>query len=138
VDTIEWDAAKHLRNKYFFIPGGMEDPYTWTFEHPDHAHLVLYQGTKIIGYTHIQFWPDNRAAMRIIVLEEDCRRKGLGSTFLAMCEKWLNHLGCTSLHVESHPNAFAFYQQNGYVDMPFNDPDGYESDPNDIPLGKVV
>ena len=85
----EWDAAKHLRNKYFFEPHNIEDPYTWTFNHPQHKHLVLYQGTEIIGYAHIQLWADERAAMRIIVIDEAKRNNHFGRKFLHLCEKWL-------------------------------------------------
>ena len=62
----EWAAAKHFRDTYFFGPHGIEDPYTWTFNHSEHAHLVLYQACEIIGYAHIQFWPYHRAAIRIL------------------------------------------------------------------------
>src|SRR5262245_13744640 len=78
----EWDAAKRLRQKYFFDPLSISDPYTWTFDHKEHAHLILYQGTQIIGYAHIQFWEDQRAALRIIVIDAPYRQHGLGSQFL--------------------------------------------------------
>ncbi len=134
----EWQAAKHFRDTYFFGPYGIEDPYTWTFHHKDHAHLVLYQGTEIIGYAHIQFWPDQRAAMRIIVIDENKRNQGLGSRFLAFIEKWLKRLNIQSIHVESRQSSLKFYLKNGYTDMPFNDPDGHESDPHDVSVGKVL
>jgi GrpB-like predicted nucleotidyltransferase (UPF0157 family) len=136
-DETEWGAAKHFRQKYFFSPHGIDDPYTWTFNHPEHAHLILYQGTEIIGYAHIQFWPANRAAMRIIVIEEGKRNSRAGSAFLGWCEKWLKSMGINSLHAESRPTSLGFYTKNGYVEMPFNDPEGYESDPQDIAVGKA-
>ena len=43
----EWAAAKAMRQKYFFDKVSIEDPYGWTFDHPDHKHLVLYQGSDI-------------------------------------------------------------------------------------------
>ena len=49
----EWDFAKKLRNKYFFDPLAIEDPYTWTFDHKEHAHFILYQDDTMIGYAHI-------------------------------------------------------------------------------------
>lgn len=136
-DETEWQAAKHLRNTYFFGPHGIEDPYTWTFNHKSHVHFVLYQGTEIIGYTHIQLWPAQRAAMRIIVIEEPHRHKGLGGQFLALCEQWLQAQGYQSLHVESSPKAVAFYRKYGYVNMPFDDPDGHEGGPEDVAMGKI-
>lgn len=134
----EWTASQHFRQKYFFDKVPIADPYTWTFDHPQHAHLIFYQGVDIIGYAHVQFWPDKRAALRIIVIDENQRRKGLGKQFLKYIEQWLKQKNYTSLHTESSPDAFAFYKAQGYIDMPFNDPDGYESDPKDLPLGKVL
>ena len=134
----EWAAAKHFRNTYFFGPHGIEDPYTWTFKHEKHAHLVLYQGTEIIGYAHIQFWPDQRAAIRIIAIDENKRNQDSGSKFLALIEKWLKSFGVKSIHAESRQSSLRFYLKNGYTNMPFDDPENHESDPNDVPVGKLL
>ncbi|HCJ1102230.1 TPA: GNAT family N-acetyltransferase [Legionella pneumophila] len=134
----EWASAKHFRDTYFFGPHGIDDPYTWTFDHCEHTHLILYQGTEIIGYAHIQFWTDRRAAIRIIAIDEGTRRKNAGSTFLVLIEKWLKNLGVKSIHAESRQSSLKFYLKNSYVDMPFGDPEGHESDPNDVPVGKVL
>jgi GrpB-like predicted nucleotidyltransferase (UPF0157 family)/GNAT superfamily N-acetyltransferase len=137
-DETEWYIAKHFRNKYFFNEMKIDDPYTWTFHSPDHSHLVLYQGVEIIGYAHIQTWPLNRAALRIIVIDETKRNDGFGSSFLRFCEDWLRRGGCKSIHVESSRSALAFYRKNFYIEMPFNDPDFYTSDPEDIAVGKIL
>lgn len=137
-DNTEWAAAKNFRDKYFFGPHGIEDPYTWTFHHESHAHLILYQGTEIIGYAHIQFWPESRAAIRIIVVDEDKRNKNAGSQFLALSEKWVKSLNIKSIHAELRATSLGFYRKNGYIDMPFNNPESHEHDPNDIPVGKVL
>ena len=134
----EWEAVRHLRNKYFFDKVPMVDPYTWTFDHKDHAHFVFYQGTKIVGYAHIQLWPEQRSALRIIVIDELYRKQGLGGQFLILCERWLKEKGYKTLYTQSSPDAHSFYRKQGYTEMPFNDPDGYESDPHDIDMGKVL
>ena len=137
-DNTEWAAAKHFRDIYFFGPHGIEDPYTWTFNHEEHAHLVLYQGTEIIAYAHIQFWPNQRAAIRIIATDENKQNQNFGSSFLALIEKWLKSLGITSIHAESRQSSLRFYLKNGYCSMPFDDPEGHKSDPNDVPVGKLL
>jgi len=129
-------AVRHLRNKYFFDRIPIEDPYTWTFKDPRHVHFVLYTGAQIIGYAHIQLWPDDCAAMRIIVIDEPYRNKGIGSQFLKLCERWLSHQKIKKLLIQSSPDAYKFYCNNNYFKMPFNDPDGHESDPRDIEIGK--
>lgn len=133
---FEWKAARLFRQKYFFDRVPMDDPYMWTFNHPQHVHFVVYIGTNIIGYAHIQLWPDDRAALRIIVIDESYRNKGYGTKFLKFCEKWLSQQNIKKLLVQSRPEAYQFYYKNGYIEMPFNDPDGHETHPDDIEVGK--
>ncbi|MDF2578277.1 MAG: hypothetical protein K0S74_1761 [Chlamydiales bacterium] len=137
-DEEEWATAKQLRQKYFFSPLGIYDPYVWTFNHPEHVHLILYRGAEMIGYAHIQLWSDHRAAIRIIVIDEDKRNNHFASQFLSIFERWLKNLGVKSIHAESKPTSINFYLKNGYVLMPFNDPNRYESESQDIAVGKML
>ncbi len=137
-DDEEWNAAKHFRQKNFFDKANISDPYTWTFNHPEHEHLVLYQGTEIVGYAHIQLWPQNRAALRIIVIDTDRHNLGLGKQFINLIESWLRSREIKTLHAESSPEAVKFYGACGYTEMPFNDPDEYPSDSRDSPMGKIL
>jgi GrpB-like predicted nucleotidyltransferase (UPF0157 family) len=50
----EWESVRRLRQKYFFDRVPIDDPYIWTFKNPQHVHFILYKGTNIIGYAHIQ------------------------------------------------------------------------------------
>lgn len=134
----EWDFAKKMRQKYFFDKVPVSDPYEWTFNHPNHAHFVLCQGMDMIGYAHIQLWPKSRAAIRIIVIEETKRSHGCGKQFLTWIETWLKWQGYRSIHTESSPNAVRFYEHMGYTVMPFDDPDGNETDARDTPMGKLL
>lgn len=135
---VEWEAAKKFRQEYFFDKVPVSDPYTWTFDHPDHVHFVLYQGVDIIGYAHIQQWHDQRVAMRIIVVDTARRRKGHGRQFPRWVEQWLKQKGYITLHVESSPAAVPFYEAAGYKEMPFNNPEGGETEPPDIPMAKEL
>lgn len=135
---VEWETAKLFRQKYFFDKVPTSDPYIWTMGHPDHTHFIVYKGLEIVGYAHIQFWPNARVAMRIIVIDEDRRKHGFGSQFLNFIEQWLKTQNFVSIHTESTPDALGFYQTHGYINMPFDDPEGYESHPQDIPVGKLL
>ncbi|MFI4938719.1 MAG: GNAT family N-acetyltransferase [Candidatus Berkiellales bacterium] len=134
----EWESVRNFRQKYFFDKVPISDPYTWTFDHQDHLHFVLYQGAKIIGYAHIQLWPESRAALRIIVIDESLRNRGAGGEFLNRCERWLKQQGVRVLHTQSSPAAHPFYLKYSYTKMPFNDPDGHEGYPQDIDMGKML
>ena len=134
----EWDFAKKIRQESFFDKVQIKDPYEWTFNHPDHVHLILYRGIDMLGYAHIQFWQDARTALRIIVVNESERNQGLGFGFLMLIEKWLKIKGFKSLHAEASPKALSFYERYGYIPMPFNDPDNHPSCPKDTPMGKML
>ncbi|CEG56102.1 bifunctional GrpB family protein/GNAT family N-acetyltransferase [Legionella fallonii] len=134
----EWQATRHFRQKYFFDKVPIADPYTWTFDHPDHIHFVLYRGTLIVGYAHIQLWPDQRAALRIIVIEDFLRNQGMGRYLLSFIERWLKATNILKLQIQSSPEAYPFYLHHQYVKMAFNDPDDHGSDPRDIEIGKVL
>lgn len=136
--TREWEAVRNFRQLCFLEKTGLSDTYTWTFEDPNHIHLILYQGSEIIGYTHIQICPNKRAVMRIIFINELNRNHKFGRQFLSLCEKWLKSKGYKSLHVKASPSAIQFYSLNGYIDMPFDESGGYESEPQDIALGKEL
>jgi hypothetical protein len=136
----EWDAVHRLRQLYEAV---LFDPQGLTFEQDDHMHLVLYQGTEIIGYAHLQLWPQNKAAMRTLMIDNTHRNHQYGSQFLALSEKWLKSRGFQSLHVKIPPSAQRFYRKNGYLDMPFHDLEGNEynhhkGNPFDMALGKLL
>ncbi len=134
----EWETTKAYRQKYFFDKVPMDDSYTWTFNYAEHTHFVLYKGTQIIGYVHLQHWPNQRAVMRIIVIDEAFRNQKYGSYLLELCEKWLKLQGFKSLHVQSSPQAYNFYYKYGYTKMPFDGLDTHERDPQDIEVGKIL
>ncbi|MBB72120.1 MAG: hypothetical protein CMF50_06960 [Legionellales bacterium] len=133
-----WKYAKIMRQKYFFDNVPMEDPYTWTFNHAEHLHFILYHCDERLGYAHIQLWPERRAAIRIIVINETERSKSYGSSFLQIIENYLATSGYQCIQAESRRESLHFYEKNGYSAMPFNDPDGHESCEEDIPVGKYL
>lgn len=49
-----------------------------------------------------------------------------------------DYKGYESIHTESSPVALKFYQAINYMEIPFNDPDGYEGSLNDIAMGKLL
>jgi len=134
----ELEIAKKFRQKYFFDKVPVNDPYTWTFNHPGHLHLLLYKGVEIVGYSHVQLWPENRSAMRIIVIDEIKRNSGMGGNFLELIEKLLKTKEYKILHTESSPEAVSFYRKHGYIEMLFNDPEGEKTDPRDTAMGKML
>lgn len=137
-DQTEWKAAKRLRHDYLSDRGVQDDLYTRTFDNKEHEHLVLYRGTEIVGYAHIQLWPGHRAMLRMMQIEETERGHGYGGQFLELIEKWLKIRGYRSIHAESCSKAFPFYQRHHYTPMPLDDPEDNPSAPGEMPMGKQL
>ena len=127
-----------FRQKYFFDNVPISDPYTVTFSHPDHVHFVLYKGTEIIGYAHLQLWKNQRSAIRMIIINEHLRGQKYGSQLLVICQNWLKQQGVKSVHVQASPKICEFYSMHGYSEMPFNEPAACEISTQDIDLGKIL
>ena len=136
--AYEWETARALRQRYFFDKIPIPDPYEWTFNDNGHVHFVLYKGTRIIGYAHLQLWEKARAALRIIVIDEPFQKQGFGHYLMGLCEKWLKLSHYKSLHIQSSRSVQLFYEKQGYKEMPFNDPQGEETHSQDIDMGKIL
>jgi spectinomycin phosphotransferase len=134
----EKKKALDFRQKHFFGQRGFKDPYAWTLDDKDHLHWLLYDGDKVIGYAHVQIWPEHRAALRIIVIDEQHRGSGMGKYLMDCCEEGLKKQGIILLQTEASPNAYLFYKKLGYIDMPFNNPDGEATHPDDRAMGKYL
>ena len=132
----EWNAAKRLRQRQFFDKVPIQDPYEWTFNHPDHLHFILYSGVEIVGYAHVQLCAESIAILRIIAIEENHRGGGLGKTLLQRIERWLEKSGRKCLYTDASPDALSFYLSQGYTEMVFDDPEVDARDSRDTPVGK--
>lgn len=134
----EKKEALDFRQKHFFDRLGIQDPYRSAVGKKDHLHWLLYDGGKAIGYAHVQIWPDHRAALRIIVIDEQVRGHGMGKYLMEYCERTLKGQGVTLFQTEASPNAFHFYKKLGYIEMPFNNPDQEPTHPDDRGMGKYL
>ena len=132
------EAILQLRQRNFFDRLSIQDPYLWTFDHKEHGHFVLCAGEKVIGYAHVQYWPDHRAALRIIVIDEAERKRGYGAHLLKLCEERLRAEGIRVLQTEAGSDVVEFYRGLGYTEMLFNDPDNHPTDKRDVAMGKAL
>ena len=136
-ETEKKDALD-FRQHHFFDRLGFEDPYRWTLEQKDHIHWLLYDENRVVGYVHVQLWSGNRAALRIIVIAEQLRGHGAGQYLMNHCEEELKKRGISILQTEASPTAYLFYKKLGYIDMPFNNPEGEPTHPDDKAVGKYL
>jgi GrpB-like predicted nucleotidyltransferase (UPF0157 family) len=110
----EWDTAKQLRQQYFANHANIEDPYIYTFNDPNHTHFVFYQGTKIIGYAHVEHRLEN-SVIHIIVINEAPHCCALTEYFLKLIERWLKQRKVQYVYIETSPKDYEFYLKQGYI-----------------------
>lgn len=118
----EWKAYHRIRKELIFDLMNVEyDPSHPTITDPNHYHFVLYKGVTIIGVAHLEFLSANEAALRPFAIDTLYQNRGLGSVYLTILEKWLQHHGKTILRLHANAEAYSFYERMGCVLMPFNE-----------------
>lgn len=85
----EWNAARRLRQKHFMATKSIKDPYTWTFKLASHVHFMLYHGTEIIGYAHMEVWPDASATIHLMIVDDKKHDDGFEAKFTAVLDRWM-------------------------------------------------
>lgn len=116
----EWTAYHRIRKQQIFDPLNVQyDPNHPTLKDQAHVHLVLYQGSEIVGAAHLEFLSQTEVALRPFAIDALYQNKGTGSKFLTAVERWLSEQGVRLLRLHAHPKALSFYLRLGYVPMPF-------------------
>ena len=76
---IEWATVRALCPEHFLD------------RHKDHIHFVFYKNSEIIGYSHLQLCPKNRASLLMLAIDKRYRNLGWDSLFLKLLKRWLKH-----------------------------------------------
>jgi GrpB-like predicted nucleotidyltransferase (UPF0157 family) len=84
----EWNAVKDLRRRHF--PAGDETLASdcWIFDHPEHEHFVLCEGSEIAGYAHIRLNPESSQATLCVAPEEENCGRNLKTEFSSIIKAW--------------------------------------------------
>lgn len=135
----EWEAYHHIVTEQIFDPIHV----AYDRNHPsitaeNHFHFVLSKGTVIVTVAHVEFLNENEAALRSLATDENYKRRGFGKVMMDLLEKWLKQQGKTIIKIRVTLRAEQFYRKLGYIEMPFNDPEGHQGSACDIVLGKKL
>ncbi len=134
----EWSAAKKHRNEYFSNLYKIKDPYTYTFNDENHKHCILYKGTEIIGYTHIQLLDKNKAIIHMTTMEKLKSKENYKSKFIQFIEKWLRLQNYKVIHVKVAPLESQYYEKQGYKSIIQSDSDDFDSHSCNVVMGKIL
>lgn len=124
----EWNAVKKWRAHYFCGKGLQPDPYIKLLDDSAHVHLVVLKKTTIIGYAHIQLYPNNNAVLRFMFINEDHRKQHVGRDLLTFIEQWLISRDFKILYSDISPDCLQFFKKYGFKDMIFTNPDYNKED----------
>lgn len=76
--------------------------------------------------------------LKPIIIDEKLRAQGMGKYLMDACEQALKQRGIKLLQTEASPSAYSFYKKLGYIEMPFNNPDGEPTHIDDRAMGKYL
>ncbi len=138
VHQDEWTEYHRIRKKEIFdtIENLVYDPSHRTISDPNHNHLVLYKGTKIIGIAQVEFKNSDYCILRSIAIDKHSQGKGYGKHLLMLIEKWIKSKGVAKIYLHTD-DAVVFYKKLGYQEMYFEDNDGLNMGQK-IDLGKKL
>jgi GNAT superfamily N-acetyltransferase len=88
---------------------------------PDHSLLVAESDGRVVGLLHVFARPaienPREAVVQALVVDERCRRAGVGRMLMAAAERWGTERDCRSVVLSSNvarAPAHAFYAAVGY------------------------
>lgn len=82
--TREWEKVKSLRKAYCQMAACPDELIM-----DNHSHVVLLQGTRIIGYADISLTPQGQAHLAMLIIETGFEQ--YREEFMAMLERWFMH-----------------------------------------------
>jgi GNAT superfamily N-acetyltransferase len=106
---------------YEISQAGVEARVDGVLTEPRHCLLVAERGRRIVGLMHVFARPaienPREAVVQALVVDEGCRRTGVGRMLTAAAERWGADHGCRSVMLESNIArlpAHRFYAALGY------------------------
>jgi GNAT superfamily N-acetyltransferase len=87
----------------------------------DHTVLVADRENRVVGFLHAYVRPalekPPEAVVQALVVDQACRKKGIGKILMSAAERWATQRGFSSVALTSNilrEDAHAFYKALGY------------------------
>ena len=80
-------------------------------------HIMACDNDKIVGVARLHFNSKEEAQIRYMAVDENYRRKGIGSMLLKKLEEIAKQKNAKHIVLNARENAVEFYRKNGYVVM---------------------
>ena len=113
-----WSAFHRIRREVLFEARGRIGVYV--SDHPDdldpnnHPLLLLEQG-RPRATTRVDLLGEHRAGIRLVAVEQENQRRGLGRSLMMLTEQYAMERGVLVLELNSAPDAVMFYQRLGWT-----------------------
>jgi len=139
----EWDRLHAIRKTCIFdVYHPSDGPWPCEYDpaHPDdrdaaNKPLLLIVDGEVAGTLRLDLKPDGRAVVRLVALDPDFRRGGLGASMLEMAEAVAQTSGARALCVNAQPEVVGFYARQGFAPGRW---EGCTACPRGIPMIKAL
>ncbi len=102
--------------------------------------LAAFDGRQLVGcagfWVGMRFWCGKQFDIDNVIVDETCRKRGIGKKMSVWLEKKAAELGCDLMVLDSYAgsaHAHRFYMQQGFALTGYH----FTKMPGDTPLGKL-
>ena len=114
----EWDSYLLFRWEILRKPLGMsKDSLTDSIEDESFHLMGIDEEKNVIASGRVHFNSENEAQIRYMAVDENFKRKGVGTEIVKELEKYALSKGKVSMILNARENAISFYLSLGYKEV---------------------
>ena len=114
----EWDSYLLFRWEILRKPLGMsKDSLTDSIEDESFHLMGIDEEKNVIASGRVHFNSENEAQIRYMAVDENFKRKGVGTEIVKELEKYALSKGKVSMILNARENAISFYLSLGYEEV---------------------
>lgn len=112
--TQEFDKYYDFRWRILRKPWGLSKGTEQDELDEDSIHIMVIQGTSVIGCGRGHFNSTSQAQIRWMAVDDKYQRQGLGTRLLEALEEKLFETGAEEIILKAREKAVSLYQKHGY------------------------
>ena len=114
----EWDSYLLFRWEILRKPLGMsKDSLADSIEDESFHLMGIDEQKNVIASGRVHFNSENEAQIRYMAVDENFKRKGVGTEIVKELEKYALSKGKVSMILNARENAISFYLSLGYLEV---------------------
>ena len=114
-DDEELAGALSVRRQVFVREQGVAEELEYDGLDEEAQHMVVKDGTSIIGIARVRFLAGNRAKIERMAILKLYHRQGIGSAMISFLQRELKGRGVEQLILHAQCVAAEFYKSQGFT-----------------------